>query len=106
MTDRKQMELDAFEKAALELVFGKEYQSNPKFLWISKFFPDIIQKRIDNFEQFITPFMDDDGKVDGQMLKSLATGKFGALESIIPNQPFYLSDVSASLKLIFLGEKK
>ena len=106
MTDRKQMELDAFEKSALELVFGKDYQSNPKFIWISKFFPDVIQKRIDSFEQFISPFMDADGRVDGSMLKSIASGKFGSLESVIPNKPFYLSDVSASLKLIFLGEKK
>lgn len=106
MTDRKQMELDAFEKSALELVFGKDYQSNPKFMWISKFFPDIIQKRIDNFEQFISPFMDSDGRVDGSMLKNLATGKFGALESVIPNKPFYLSDISATLKLMFLGENK
>ena len=106
MIDRQQMELDAFEKSALELVFGKDYQSNPKFMWISKFFPDIIQKRIDSFESFIKPFMDADGKIDGAMLKNLATGRFGALESIIPNQPFYLSDISASLKMIFLGEKK
>lgn len=106
MTDRQQMELDAFEKSALELVFGKDYQTNPKFMWVSKFFPDIIQKRIDSFEQFISPFMDEDGKIDGQMLKNLANGRFGALESVIPNKPFYLSDVSASLKLIFLGENK
>ena len=106
MIDRQQMELDAFEKSALELVFGKAYQSNPKFMWISKFFPDIIQKRIDSFESFIKPFMDSDGKIDGAMLKNLATGRFGALESIIPDKPFYLSDISASLKMIFLGEKK
>lgn len=106
MTDRKQMELDAFEKSALELIFGKDYEGNPKYMWVSKFFPDIIQKRIDSFESFIKPFMDNDGKIDGAMLKSLANGKFGSLESIIPNQPFYLSDISASLKLIFLGEKK
>ena len=106
MIDRQQMELDAFEKSALELVFGKNYESNPKFMWISKFFPDIIQKRIDSFESFIKPFMDSDGKIDGTMLKSIATGRFGALESVIPNKPFYLSDISASLKMIFLGEKK
>lgn len=106
MTDRQQMELDAFEKSALELVFGKNYESNPKFMWISKFFPDMIQKRIDSFEQFISPFMDEDGKIDGALLKSLAVGKFGSLQAIIPDKPFYLSDVSASLKLIFLGEKK
>lgn len=106
MTDRKQMELDAFEKSALELVFGKNYESNPKYMWVSKFFPDIIQKRIDSFESFIKPFMDEDGKIDGAMLKSIAVGKFGSLQSVIPNQPFYLSDVSASLKLMFLGEKK
>ena len=106
MTERQQMELDAFEKSALELVFGKGYESNPKFLWISKFFPDIIQKRIDSFEQFISPFMDADGKIDGALLKSLAAGKFGSLKSIIPDKPFYLSDVSASLKMIFLGEQK
>ena len=106
MTDRKQMELDAFEKSALELVFGKDYQSNPKYMWVSKFFPDIIQKRIDSFESFIKPFMDDDGKIDGAMLKNLATGRFGALESIVPDKPFYLSDISASMKLIFLGDQK
>ena len=50
--------------------------------------------------------MDSDGKIDGAMLKNLATGRFGALESIIPDKPFYLSDISASLKMIFLGEKK
>ena len=27
MTERQQMELDAFEKSALELVFGKNYES-------------------------------------------------------------------------------
>ena len=106
MTERQQMELDAFEKSALELMFGKNYESNQKFMWISKFFPDIIQKRIDSFESFISPFMNDDGQIDGALLKSLATGKFGALESVIPNKPFYLSDVSASLKMIFLGETK
>ena len=106
MTDRQQMELDVFEKSALELVFGKGYENNPKYMWITKFFPDVIQKRIDSFESFIGPFMDADGKIDGALLKSLATGKFGVLESIIPNKPFYLSDVSASLKMIFLGEQK
>lgn len=106
MTDRKQMELDAFEKTALELVFGKDYESNPKFMWVSKFFPDVIQKRIDSFEQFVKPLMDEDGKIDGQMLKTFSNGKFGALESVIPNKPFYLSDISASMKLIFLGEQK
>lgn len=106
MTERQQMELDAFEKSALELVFGKNYESNPKFMWISKFFPNVIQSRIDSFEQFISPFMDDDGKIDGSLLKSLATGKFDSLNSIIPDKPFYLSDVSASLKMIFLGENK
>lgn len=106
MMSRKQMELDAFEKSVLELAFGKNYESNPKFMWISKFFPDVLQKRIDTFEQFIGPFMDDDGKIDGVLLKGLAKGKFGALETIIPSKPFYLSDVSASLKMIFLGEQK
>lgn len=106
MTDRQQMELDAFEKSVLELVFGKNYESNPKFMWVSKFFPDVIQKRIDAFEQFISPFMDADGKIDGALLKNLATGRFGALESVIPNKPFYLSDISASMKLIFIGEQK
>lgn len=106
MTDRQQMELDGFEKSALELVFGKGYENNPKFLWISKFFPDVIQKRIDSFEQFISPFMDADGKIDGALLKSLAGPKFGSLNTIIPDKPFYLSDVSASLKMIFLGEQK
>ena len=106
MIDRQQMELDAFEKSALELVFGKNYESNQKYLFVSKFFPDIIQSRIDSFESFIRPFMDADGKVDGAMLKNLAMGRFGALESVIPNQPFYLSDVSSALKLMFMGESK
>ena len=104
--DRQQMELDAFEKSALELVFGKNYESSQKYLFVSKFFPHVIQQRIDSFESFIKPFMDSDGKIDGTMLKSIATGRFGALESVIPNKPFYLSDISASLKMIFLGEKK
>jgi len=106
MADRKQMELDAFERSVLELVFGKDYQSNTNFLWVSKFFPGIIQKRIDSFEQFISPLMDNDGRVDGSLLKSLANGRLGQFKSIIPDQPFYLSDVSASLKMIFLGEQK
>lgn len=106
MLDRKQMELDAFEKSILELAFGNNYQSNPSFMWVSKFFPGILQKRIDSFEQFISPFMDSDGKVDGAMLKSLANGRLGSLKTIIPDQPFYLSDVSATLKMVFLGENK
>ena len=104
--DRQQMELDAFEKAALELVFGKNYESNQKYMIVSKFFPNVIQQRIDSFESFIRPLMDEDGKIDGTMLKTLATGKFASLNSIIPNAPFYLSDVSSALKLIFLGEQK
>lgn len=106
MTDRKQLELDAFEKSVLELIFGKNYETDQKFLWISKFFPDVIQKRIDSFEQFVGPLMDADGKIDGVLLKSVAAGRFGAFNSIIPNQPFYLSDLSATLKTIFLGDKK
>lgn len=106
MSNRKQMELDAFEKSALELAFGKNYEKNKSFMWISKFFPDVIQKRIDAFEQFIEPFMDNDGKVDGSMLKTFATGRFGALESIIPNKPFYLSDISVALQTMLLGEGK
>lgn len=105
MADRRQMELDAFEKSALELVFGKEYQSNPRFMWVSKFFPEVIQKRIDSFEQFVKPLMDEDGKIDGAMLKSIAAGRLGTLQSIIPNQPFYLSDVASTLKMVFLGDK-
>lgn len=106
MTDRKQMELDAFEKSALELMFGKNYEKSTSYMWVSKFFPDVIQKRIDSFEQFIGPFMDNDGKVDGALLKNFATGRFGALESVIPNKPFYLSDISASLKIMLMGETK
>lgn len=106
MIDRQQMELDAFEKSVLEVIFGKDYQSNPKFMWIGKFFPNVIQSRIDNFEQFIRPFMDNDGKIDGSLLKTIATDKMGSLKSIIPDKPFYLSDISASLKMILLGENK
>ena len=106
MTDRKQMELDAFEKSALELAFGKNYEKSTGYLWLSKFFPNVIQSRIDSFEQFIEPFMDSDGRVDGALLKNFATGRFGALESIIPNMPFYLSDISTSLKTMLIGEQK
>ena len=106
MTDRKQMELDAFEKSALEIVFGNNYESNPKYMWVSKFFPDIIQKRIDSFEEFMRPLMNDDGQIDGEMLKSLAGQKLGSLQSVIPSKPFYLSDVSSTVKMIFLGDKK
>lgn len=104
--DRQQMELDAFEKAALELVFGKNYESNQKYIFVSKFFPDVIQKRIDSFEAFVRPLMNSDGMIDGQMLKTLANGKMGAFESVIPNKPFYLSDLSSMAKMIFLGETK
>jgi len=106
MADRRQMELDAFEASALELIFGKGYQNNSSFLWISKFFPGMLQKRIDSFEQFVLPFMDEDGKIDGPLLKQMAGDRFGSLKSIIPDQPFYLSDVSATLKTVFLGEQK
>lgn len=106
MTDRKQMELDAFEKSALELAFGKDYEKSTSYMWVRKFFPDVIQSRIDSFEQFITPFMDSDGRIDGALLKNFATGRFGALESIIPNRPFYLSDISASMKIMLMGESK
>lgn len=106
MVDRKQMELDVFEKGALELVFGKNYESNQKYMFVSKFFPDVIQKRIDTFEQFMRPLMNDDGQIDGAMLKSIAGGKLGSLKSVIPDKPFYLSDVSSTAKMIFLGENK
>lgn len=106
MTNRQQMELDAFEKSALELVFGKNYESNPKFMWVSKFFPNVIQSRIDKFEAFVGPLMDEDGKIDGALLKNFANGRFGAFKSVIPDGPFYLSDISSSLKMIFLGEQK
>lgn len=104
--DRQQMELDAFERTALELVFGKNYESNQKYIFVSKFFPDVIQKRIDSFESFVKPLMNNDGMIDGQMLKTLSNGKMGAFESVIPNKPFYLSDLSSALKMIFLGDTK
>lgn len=104
--DRQQMELDAFERTALELVFGKNYESNQKYIFVSKFFPDVIQKRIDSFESFVKPLMNNDGMIDGQMLKTLSNGKMGAFENVIPNKPFYLSDLSSALKMIFLGETK
>ena len=106
MADRIQMELDAFEKSALELVFGRDYQSNQKYMWISKFFPDVIQKRIDSFEQFMRPLMNDDGQIDGSMLKSIAGDKLGSFKSVIPDKPFYLSDLSSTAKMIFLGERQ
>jgi len=106
MTDRIQMELDVFEKSALELVFGKDYQNNQKYMWISRFFPDVIQKRIDSFEQFMRPLMNEDGQIDGAMLKSIAGEKLGSFKSVIPDRPFYLSDISSTAKMIFLGEKK
>ena len=104
--DRQQMELDAFEKSVLELAFGKDYQTNQKYMFVTKFFPEVIQKRIDSFEQFIRPFMTADGQVDGQMLKALAGPKFGTLNNVIPDKPFYLSDLSATMKIIFMGEQK
>lgn len=106
MTDRKQMELDAFEKSILELAFGKNYENNMNYKWVQKFFPNVIQSRIDSFESFLSPFMDSDGRVDGEMLKTFATGRFGALESVIPNKPFYLSDISTSIKTMLMGESK
>ena len=97
----KQLELDRTEEVVLNALFGGDYKNNAKFKLIETFKPGLVQTYINKFETFLGPFLEENGQVNGYMLKSAIQTKYPNLINIIPDSNFRVSDlVSDVIKAI------
>lgn len=104
ITEIQQNELDKIERRILISLFGSETIPEPTAIFL-KMFNVNPNDYINKFENFISPFMNDLGMVDGTTLrKILSVSRYSEVTKYlnIPNTDFYLSDVinSAIIKFI------
>lgn len=91
--NEKQLELDRSEEIVLRAIFGDDYKNDSKFKLIETFKPGTIQTYINKFEAFLGPFLEENGQVNGYMLKSVMQTKYPNLINIIPDSNFRVSDL-------------
>lgn len=99
----KQLELDRTEETVLRALFGEDYKNSSNFKLLEAFKPGMVQRYIDKFEAIITPFLNDDGSVNGYMLKQALGAKFPQVKDIVPDSNFMLSDLSGQIIKMFKG---
>lgn len=91
LTDIKQVELDAFEKAVMRGIFGQE--TLPAWADLAFSFKGIDpQKYINRFEEVMRPFLKDNGLVNAESIKKLVAMKDPKWAALIPNEDFRLVD--------------
>ena len=100
----QQNELDKIEKLVLITLFGKESipESTSVIFRLMKINPN---NYIEKFENMMIPIMNDDGLIDGKMLKKLLyLSKYNEFINLfsIPDKDFYLSDIAVSIVQNFL----
>lgn len=95
--NEKQLELDRAEEIVLRALFGNDYKNDSKFKFIETFKPGMIQSYINKFESFLGPFLEENGQVNGYMLKSVIKSKYPNLINIIPDGNFRISDLASDV---------
>lgn len=99
----KQLELDRTEETVLRALFGEDYRNSPQFKLLEAFKPGIVQTCIDKFETLVGPFLNDNGSVNGYMLKQALGAKFPKAKDLVPDSNFMLSDLSVEIIKILKG---
>lgn len=102
--DNKQIELDAFENTILKSFFGEDWKHNNSFKLLEIMRPGFVQNYIDKFETLVTPFMNDDGLINGVLLKKTLEIKSPSIASVIPEKNFGLQEISKEIIKLFKGE--
>ena len=102
--ENKQIELDAFEESILSSLFGENWKSSPSFKMLEVIKPNLVQGYIDRFESLVLPFMNDDGSLNGAMLKKALEIKSPTIAELIPEKNFRLNELSKGLIKILKGE--
>lgn len=99
----KQLELDRTEEIVLNALFGGDYKNNAHFKLLETFKPGIVQTYIDKFETIVGPFLNEDGSVNGYMLKQALSTKYPKAKDIVPDSNFMLSDLSNQIIKMLKG---
>lgn len=99
----KQLELDRTEETVLRALFGENYKNSPNFKLLEAFKPGMVQRYINRFESFVSPFLNDDGSVNVYMLKQALSAKYPQVKEIVPDSNFMLSDLSNQIIKILKG---
>lgn len=109
LIDIKQNELDTAEERLLNNVFGST-TIDSKTQWFLNFFNIDINEVIQNFENFIKPFMLENGTIDSGLLKNVLRSKHPMLGAMVPTSNFRLVDVADDLSqvvnILFKGIKQ
>lgn len=96
LSDIKQVELDAAESKILVTLFGST-EPGAKAQWLMNFLGIRLNDILQEFEYLVKPMMDDQGLVDGRMMRELLGGKFPLFAQAIPAGPFRLVDIADPL---------
>lgn len=96
LSDIRQVELDAAESKILVALFGST-EPGAKAQWLMNFLGIRLNEILQEFEYLIRPMMDDQGLVDGRMMRELLGDKFPMLAQVIPPNPFRLVDIADPL---------
>ena len=102
--DNKQIELDSFENTILQTLFGPDWRNSKGFKVIEFMKPGLVQGYINKFEEVVLPFMNDDGSVNGMMLKRALEFKSQTLAEIVPNKNFLLNEILKDVTKIYRGD--
>ena len=93
LSDIKQVELDAAESKILVALFGST-EPGAKAQWLMNFLGIRLNDILQEFEYLVKPMMDDQGLVDGRMMRELLGGRFPLFAQAIPSSPFRLVDIA------------
>lgn len=96
MNDIQQMELDLFEKKVLTDLFGG-YNAENFVINFGIFKYDLsgrVQKYISLFEDLAVPYMDEQGLINGEKIKTILQDKYKVL---VPDSKFRLVDVYSNI---------
>ena len=103
-TIQQQNELDKIERHVLITMFGSERIPESTSI-VLKMANNNPNEYIRKFENFMLPFMDDKGIIDGKSLKKIIRiSKYSQLADLfaIPDTDFYLSDICISIIRTFI----
>lgn len=101
---QKQIEMDAFENKVLSSLFGSDWRNSKEFKFIELFKPGVVQTYINKFETLVEPFMNENGTVNGYMLKQALAIKGSMFADLIPDRDFVLSNVADEVVLLIKGK--
>lgn len=99
----KQIEMDAFEEIVLQVLFGENWRNNKILALVNASRPNLVQGFINKFEGVIDPFMNDNGNVNGRLLRTALQGKNSFLAELVPDREFRLTEISKEIIRLFRG---